>query len=196
MLIGRRTLAAVAALMIAGSAGCSSIGPATPEDVVRAAPEDVVRAAPEKAGASDPLFNKVAVTQSEAPVKAAETKTTEVYALGVRADAKQRTVTFDEIEWFTGKAARAACQADKVEVQPSAWCHDFYYRNPDDRKRTAALAESATVTIADYFSEAETVPQKKAGLSELDERLTEGETLLVLTVRDGVITGLREQFTP
>ena len=45
-------------------------------------------------------------------------------------------------------------------------------------------------------STAEIVPQKKAGLRELDQRVVDAPTILVLTLRGGEIAGVREQYTP
>jgi hypothetical protein len=118
-----------------------------------------------------------------------------VYALGTRADPARRTVTFDKIDWFFGKAATPACIADKVEIPPAAWCNDYYYRNRNDLQRTVSVADSATISVADYSS-ASPVPQKVVGLRALDKRFEGSETIIILTVRNGVIVDLKEQFTP
>lgn len=122
--------------------------------------------------------------------------TGKVYALGIRADPARRTITFDKIDWFFGDAASAACKADKKPIPPAAWCNDYYFRNRNPLQRTVSLAGSARVTLADYDSTASPVPQKRASLRELDKRFADSETILVLTIRRGVITAVREQFTP
>ncbi|SDT76217.1 hypothetical protein SAMN04489716_7552 [Actinoplanes derwentensis] len=119
-----------------------------------------------------------------------------VYALGTRADARQRTVTFDKIDWFFGETATTACRADKVSIPPAAWCNDFYYRNRNDFQRTVSIANSATITVVDYHSAASPIPQIPASLQTLDRRFKDSETILIMTIREGLIVDLREQFTP
>jgi hypothetical protein len=120
----------------------------------------------------------------------------QVYALGKRADAGQRTVTFDKIDWFFGSAAAAACRADKIKIPPTAWCNDFYYRNRNHLQRTVRLAHSATISLVDYYSTASPPAQKPATLQALGRRFDDSETILVMTIRDGLILDIQEQFTP
>jgi hypothetical protein len=48
----------------------------------------------------------------------------------------------------------------------------------------------------DYYSATSPSRQKPVSLQVLNQRFKDSRTILILTIRDGVIASVREQFTP
>jgi hypothetical protein len=120
----------------------------------------------------------------------------EVYAFGTHVDPARRILTFNKIDWFEDAQALAACKADKVVVRDNAWCNDYYYRDRNQLLRTASLADAAEVSVLDFNATAAFVPQMPVNLTQLKATIAERQAILVLTVEKGVITRIREVFTP
>jgi hypothetical protein len=56
------------------------------------------------------------------------------------------------VEWFEGAAAVAACRADGVPVGETAWCTEYYGRDPGGPALRLPVADSASVTWLDLAS--------------------------------------------
>lgn len=50
-----------------------------------------------------------------------------------------------EFDWFTGDAARRACDEDGVQERDNGWCTDYYYRNRNPQLRVVTVSPDATV---------------------------------------------------
>jgi hypothetical protein len=114
----------------------------------------------------------------------------------VRVDPAKRLVTVDVVQWFTGTAAAsAAAQDGAAEVPPP---NDYWIRNVNPRLRTLTVAKSAPITTnvltaAESGSSTTDVPVDLDRLSHLQGL---SQALFWLTVRDGVVTAVSEQFLP
>lgn len=95
-------------------------------------------------------------------------------------------VSFDLAELLTGAEAEAAAAEDGAEVE-----NDFYIRNRNDRLRTVRLRDDAAVRVVDCEAGCELVVADRA---TLQNRPT--PTPVWLTVADGVVTAVEEQYLP
>jgi hypothetical protein len=120
----------------------------------------------------------------------------DVWAFGKSVDTARRTLSFDKIDWFEGAAATEACKQDHHAIHDSALCNDFYYRNNNTRVRTGTVTDAAAVTLQDLQATDGAVRQKPVGLPELASTIAARHPILILTIRDGLIVAVKEQFTP
>jgi hypothetical protein len=123
----------------------------------------------------------------------------------IELDVPGRRVTFDLIQFFTGEEAIAAYredgQASPGDPDPP---NDYYIRNVNPRLRTLPIGGAAAVTVVRLGepSGAGSVPWTLAELPRhLAERGTGPEGQLSsspywLTVEDGVVVALDEQYLP
>jgi hypothetical protein len=123
----------------------------------------------------------------------------------IELDVAGRRVTFDLIQFFTGEEAIAAYRedgrADPDDLDPP---NDYYIRNVNPRLRTLPIRGEAAVTVVRLgeASGAGSVPWTLAELPRhLSERATGPEGRLSwspywLTVEDGVVVALDEQYLP
>ncbi len=113
-----------------------------------------------------------------------------------KVDATRRLVTIDVVQFFTGKAAATAAAGDNPgETSPP---NDYYIRNANPRLRTLAVVEGAAVSV-NVLSAAESGDATKdtvVTLAKLASYPSLKYSLFWVTVRDGVVTRLAEQFLP
>ena len=144
-----------------------------------------------------------AATPTEPPTSASPTETVASDladgrhpARIVRVDAARRLVTVDVVQFLTGTAAASAAAADgAAEVPPP---NDYWIRNVNPRLRTLAVDESAPITTnvltaAESGSATTDVP---VDLERLGRLRGLSRALFWLTVRQGVVTAVSEQFLP
>lgn len=112
------------------------------------------------------------------------------------ADADASTITIDVVQWFTGDAASEAAEEDGApEVPPP---NDYWIRNENPLLRTLAVAADAsittnTLTAEESGSSTENVSidlEKLASFPDIEH------ALFWITVDDGVVTKIHEQFLP
>lgn len=117
---------------------------------------------------------------------------TDIYALAKAVDtAGAGAMTYDEIQWFWAPDAAQKCAEDRVTPN-GAWCTDYYYRNVNDRLRTAAIDPAAIITLAPNG----TVPES-ATLAQLAAQVSRGlEFPCVLHIDGGTVTRIDQIFTP
>ena len=116
---------------------------------------------------------------------------TDVYALAKAVDTTG-TVTYDEIQWFWAPQAAQKCAEDREAPGDGSWCADYYYRNVNDRLRTAALDPGAIITMVPNGP-----PPESATLTQLSTRVSNGpDFLCVLHIDAGAVTRVDEIFTP
>lgn len=114
---------------------------------------------------------------------------------GFIVDASADVIEFDLACWFTGDAAIAASAEDGEESPPP---NDYYIRNANPATRAVQVASDAAVTwlpdVGDPASETD------AGYSEWltgrEDRGVELQPGIWITVTDGALTMLREQYVP
>jgi hypothetical protein len=120
-----------------------------------------------------------------------------VYLTGL--DVEGRTVEFDLIQWLTGEAAREAYTADNPD-DPGYPPNDYYIVNDNPRLRLLPVAGDVTVTVLEHGFEPmgiafEELPAFVAeDLSPDDGALWHNP--FWLTVGDGTITEIEEQYIP
>jgi hypothetical protein len=114
----------------------------------------------------------------------------------VRVDARGRTVTFDLIQFFTGEAAAKAAAEDHQESPPP---NDYYIRNTSPRLRTLPVLADAPITVNVLAAEqtgssTKDVPVTLAKLASWFPN--PGRPTFWITVRDGRVTRIAEQYLP
>ena len=120
--------------------------------------------------------------------------TGDVYGKIVAVDPGQSQITLDKFDWFTGDAARQACDEDGVQERDNGWCTDYYYRNRNPQLRVVTVSPDATVvTLAGgsptpVASDLATVAQRLSG--------SESSGIFQITVTDGQVTSIRELYFP
>jgi hypothetical protein len=119
-------------------------------------------------------------------------------------DLSAMTVTFDVIQFLTGEEAAAAYAEDMPEDPDPGPPNDYWIRNESTRLRTLPLAPDATVTVVRLgeASGAEGVPWTLDDLPDhLEEQASVPDDRLSwspfwLTVEDGVVIAVEEQYLP
>lgn len=102
-------------------------------------------------------------------------------------------LTFDLACWFTGSAAADAAREDGMESPPP---NDYHIRNASDRLRTipvTATAEVAWLTNPADLSTLETIGYARWVRDRSDRSYQPG---VWLTITDGTITAIEEQYVP
>jgi hypothetical protein len=217
---GRRGAALVLAGLVAlAAAGCSGTPdetlevtddlaePATEEE--REAPTDDVTdpAAPteEAMEPAEPTDEptEVAAPTDEEPSQA-ELEDGRHPAFLTELDGTARTVTFDLIQFLTGQEAADAYAEDVPEDPDPGPPNDYWIRNESSELRTLPIASDVTVSVIRLGepSGAEGVPWT---LEELPAHLADqagapegqlGWSPFWLTVEDGVVVAIEEQYLP
>jgi len=156
------------------------------------------KAATASPASASPAGQPTGSTPASTPVprpsssSAAEQLTGTQYAYLKSADLAKRTITFDLVEWFEGKAAVAACQADGIPPADDGWCTDWYVRNKNKKLRTYPVAAGASLRIIGATG----TQLVAADLGKFRTTLLSTERVFVFTVRAGQITKADEIYTP
>lgn len=107
-------------------------------------------------------------------------------------------VVVDVVEWFEGDAARAACRADGVPVDESAWCTQYYVRGAGDGGVPVQVSADAPLRYLDLET-MDTVAlgdvAELAGTPWVSENPDAGGYTRFRTA-DGVITAMEGIYTP
>ncbi|HEY4992652.1 MAG TPA: hypothetical protein VII33_11280 [Nakamurella sp.] len=114
----------------------------------------------------------------------------DVYGFIRAVDPQTREITLDKIDYFTGAAAQQACAEDGVQSQGDNWCTGYYYRNVNPALRVVAVSPDATIVTLNGATE---VP---SDLVAVAARISGHGNTYHLTVTDGVVTELREMYSP
>ncbi len=110
-------------------------------------------------------------------------------------DAAHRRITVDVVQFFTGEAASRAAEQDGADEVPPP--NDYWIRNVSKRLRTLPIAADARITtnvLTDDVTGSAT-QDHAVTLADLDE-LPYPDHLFWVTVREGTVTRLAEQFLP
>jgi hypothetical protein len=134
---------------------------------------------------------------TETPVGESE----EVAAIvtGVRTSGGTHYVTLDYIQFLTGDAAAAAAEARGDESPPP---NDYYIVNENPRLREFALPPSATVRVihgddASLIVEGRSITVAEwVALATGSDRAVHRSNFYWVTVEDGTITSLEQQYLP
>jgi len=103
-------------------------------------------------------------------------------------DAGRGTVTFDLVQVFRDAEATREAAKDHLEAD-----NDFYTRNVNPRLRTLSVGAGASVTANQLAGSNQDIPVTLAKLSSLTRA---GSGVFWLTVRDGQIVQVAEQWSP
>ena len=114
------------------------------------------------------------------------------YAYLKSADTAKRTVTFDLVDWFQGKAAVAACKADGEKPAENDWCTGWYVRNKNKKLRTFPVAAGASLQIVGATGS----DSVTADLTKFRTTLLKTGRLFAFAVKAGQITKAAEVYTP
>jgi hypothetical protein len=126
--------------------------------------------------------------RAAAPERSGYGLTGENYAFITAVHPAGRRVTFNLIAWFTGAAATRACRQDGVPISDVEWCHDYYYRDRDDRLRSLPVDPDAPITAIDRAGDSE--PAALADLPTMSDRPYR------LTITRGRITAIDQIYVP
>ena len=114
-------------------------------------------------------------------------------------DVGGRTVEFDFIQWLTGEEAREAYTADHPD-DPGYPPNDFYIVNDNPRLRVLPVAGDVTVTVLEHGFEPMAIAFEELPAFLADDLVPDDEALwhnpFWLTVSDGTIAAIEEQYTP
>lgn len=142
----------------------------------------------------------VVATRSEVPgaSPAASTVLADGEHVGLLLSVGADEVVVDVVEWFEGDAAMAACRADGVPVDESAWCTQYYVRDAGDGAVSVQVAADATLRYLDLETmESVAVGDVAdlAGTPWVSENPDAGGYTRFRT-EDGVITAMESIYTP
>jgi hypothetical protein len=114
-------------------------------------------------------------------------------------DVGGRTVEFDLIQWLTGEEAREAYTADHPD-DPGYPPNDFYIVNDNPRLRVLPVAGDVTVTVLEHGFEPMDIAFDELPAFLADDLVPDDAALwhnpFWLTVSDGTIAAIEEQYTP
>ena len=128
-----------------------------------------------------------------------------VYFRSVKQDGLSAIVTVDPIQMFTGDRATEAamqdtkCSREKVISCAASLNNGFYIRNLSKDTQTLTLTLSTRVHLS---SETESAKLEKVSLLDLKKKYDQGSlgdlavTPFVVTVKDGNITQVEQQYIP
>jgi len=114
------------------------------------------------------------------------------------------TLAFDEAQFLTGKEAQQAAEEDGAVEPAESVPNDYYIRNPDKATRTLRIANDAAVTTVHCSPCREGVHGKLGPFlaSFMEPRRGYGAPyrgkygLYWLTIEDGEVVAIREQYVP
>ena len=114
------------------------------------------------------------------------------------------TLAFDDAQFLTGKEAQQAAEEERVVEPGESVPNDYYIGNPDKATRTLRIANEATVTSVHCSPCREGVHGKLGPFlaSFLEPRRGYGAPyrgeygLYWLTIEDGQVVAIREQYVP
>lgn len=114
----------------------------------------------------------------------------------VRADARSRTVTIDEVQYLMGDAAASAAAEAGAEVPPP---NDYFVKNASHLLRTLPVAPDAPITTNGLTG-------LETGSSSMDVRVSferlasfrhlETAALFWIMVKNGTVVRINEQYRP
>ena len=156
--------------LVAGLAGCSATGPTT-----GAAPTATATTA--NAGLGGPSAAVLADGRHAG------------YLTGL--DLTARTVSFDKIDFLTGDAAKKEWKKQNPAAGEDGPPNDYMIVNNNPLLRTLPLAGSVDVRIADLTTG---LVMKKSTLAALPKQRSTSPYWL--TVTDGQVTAIEEQYVP
>jgi hypothetical protein len=148
---------------------------------------------------------------SEASSPSERKEAGEQFGFVTEADAAKRTITFDPAEWLDGEEGRLAAVEDGAIGSDEGLSNDYYIRNPDGRTRELELAPTASVRAAMPVTGLAARPPADcksgtgctgydvslAGFFASFRKLRYADGLKFwLTIRDGKVVRLDEQYTP
>jgi hypothetical protein len=120
-----------------------------------------------------------------------------VYLTGL--DVGGRTVEFDLIQWLTGEEAREAYTADNPD-DPGYPPNDYYIVNDNPRLRVLPVTGDVTVTVLEHGFEPMDIAFEELPAFVAEDLFPDDGALwhnpFWLTVRDGTITDIEEQYIP
>lgn len=139
------------------------------------------------------------------------------YVRAVDAESQPPTISFDVAQFFFGKDAQKAAEADGAVPPGEPVSNDHYERNSDTRAQTLPLAEDAQVTAGQPVTRL-TVPSKArarcrsgctdgipVGLTDFfasfakepsSDRGSAAGAPFWVTIRDGLVVRIDEQYFP
>lgn len=127
------------------------------------------------------------------------------YIRELDADADPAEIVFDGAEFLTGKEASAAAVEDGKLPEGEPLANDYYVRNPSTASEALPVADGVTVTrVRCPGGCADGEPGDLAGLAEsfartgatLADDYRGAESQYWVTVRDGVVVAIDEQYLP
>lgn len=123
-----------------------------------------------------------------------------VYLTGL--DVAAGTVEFDLIQFLGGAEAEEAYHRDNPGAPPGGPPNDYYIVNENPRLRVLPVAEGAAITVLDWTGGFE---PRTIGFADLPAALADDlypddgrlwPTPFWLTVEDGTVTAMEEQYIP
>ncbi|GAB2603658.1 hypothetical protein GCM10027269_69440 [Kribbella endophytica] len=107
-------------------------------------------------------------------------------------DLDRQLVTYDVVQWFTGKDAEKACADDTVSSE-TEWCHDYYWRNANGLLRTNSLLPTAKLELVD---ETGASTWRTTTVQELATVAPASKAVYTLRITNNQITAIKQRFTP
>ena len=126
------------------------------------------------------------------------------YIRSVSTAGRAATLAFDEAAFLTGKKAQRAAEADGAVEPGEAVPNDYYIRNPDKETRTLRIANDAKITarrcsLCRDGRPGELGPFLAAfmkGRQTFADPYRGKYSQYWLTIRDGVVIAIEEQYVP
>jgi len=101
-------------------------------------------------------------------------------------------VTFDVMQWLSGEAAKRAWQEENPQ-DPDGPPNDYFIINDNPAVRTMTVSDDVRVELVDMNN----VPRGVAvPFAELSVAMAQNHTLFWLTITNGKIAAIEEQYTP
>jgi hypothetical protein len=111
-------------------------------------------------------------------------------------DPEDQQLTIDVVQFFFGDTATDAARADGSTNLPPP--NDYWIRNLNPRLRSLPVAPHAPVTV-NMLSSAETGDSQTNATISLSKLASYGDirgALFWVTTRDGIVTGIAQQWMP
>jgi hypothetical protein len=146
------------------------------------------------ATASVPSATKMATKQPLTPTAPASTPVPDQQMHAHPVALMSGTITYDEVQWFDGKAARRECRKDGLKTGLSDWCTSYYYKTANPRVRRLPMAKNMVIKVPRFRVEANRGSTlTTVTLSQL-EKFVDTMDIVRLTIKNGEITEFDELF--
>jgi hypothetical protein len=146
-----------------------------------------------------PATTPVTTTAIAAPVTPTPQATTPVPDKQVHAklvSLESGMITYNEVQWFEGAAARRECRKDGLQIGHLPDCNQFYYKDTNPRLRRLPIAKDMVIKVPGFrLDNTRGSGLTTVTLGQLEKFVAKGHMeILRLTISNGEIAEFDELF--